>query len=93
MVGKVAGVPFSKFLYVTLVGHFIFAIPTVLAVILLDLIEVKPLLFILLPMALISIPMSTVLTWLFAKGSNWVNTSGAITVTCSLPGRFQGITA
>ena len=91
MVGKVAGVPFSKFLYVTLVGHFIFAIPTVLVVILLDLMEVKPLLFILLPMTLISIPVSAILTWLFAKGSNWVNTPGAITVTCSLPGRFDAI--
>jgi hypothetical protein len=91
VVDKVSGVPFSKFLYVTFIGHFTFAVPAVIAVILLNLIKVKPLLFILLPMALISIPISAVLTWLFAKGSNWVNTLGAISVTCSFPGRFYAV--
>ena len=88
---KVTGVPFSKFFYVTMVSHFIFAIPTVIIVILLDLMKVKPLLFILLPIALISIPVSAVLTWLFAKGSNWVNTSGSIMATCSLQGKFYAV--
>jgi hypothetical protein len=91
MVVKVPEIPFSTFLYATLAGHFIFAIPAFVAIILLDLMELKPLFFIFLPIALISIPVSAVLSWLIAKGSNWVSTTAAIMATCSVPGRFYAV--
>jgi hypothetical protein len=91
MTVKVLSVPFSKFIYATLIGHSIFAVPAVVAVILFDLMDVKALFFIILPIALISIPVSASLSYLMAKGSNWANTSTAIMVTCTVPGRFYAV--
>jgi hypothetical protein len=91
MVEKVPEVPFSTFINITFVGNFIFAAPVVIALILLDLVKIKPLLFIILPIALITIPISASLSWLIAKGSNWANTTPAIIAACSVPGRFYAV--
>jgi hypothetical protein len=53
--------------------------------------DVKALFFIIVPIAFISIPISAAFAWLMAKGSNWVNTSAAITAVGSVPGRVYGI--
>jgi len=84
-------VPFSSFLYVTIMGHLIFAVPVIIGILLFNLIDVKALFFILIPIFLISIPISAAFAWLMAKGSNWVNASAAIIAVCSLPGRVYGI--
>jgi len=85
------GIPFSSFLYVTIIGHLIFANPLISGILLLNLTDVKVLIFIFIPIVLISIPISAALAWLMAKGSNWVNASAAIIAVCSLPGRVYGI--
>ena len=72
-------IPFSTFLYAALVGYFAFAIPAIIILILLKLMEIKPLLFfIALPITIIFITVSAVLSWLFAKSSNWVKVSAAL---------------
>jgi hypothetical protein len=91
MVVKITKVPFSTFLYDTLAGHAIFGIPTVVAIIAFSLLGKEPLFFIFLPIALVSIPLSATLSWLIAKGSNWINTPAAIIATCSVPGRFYAV--
>jgi hypothetical protein len=91
MVVKITKVPFSTFLYATLAGHAIFGIPTVVAIIAFSLLGIEPLFFIILPIALVSIPLSATLSWLIAKGSNWINTPAAIIATCSVPGRFYAV--
>ena len=72
-------------------GHVIFAIPAISGILLFKLMEVKALLIIFIPLALLTIPISAGLSWLIAKGSNWVNTAAAITAVCSLPGRIYGV--
>ena len=91
MTANSPGIPFSSFLHVTIIGHLIFAIPAISGILLLSLIDIKTLFFILIPILLISIPVSAAFAWLTAKGSNWVNTSAAIMAVCSLPGRVYGI--
>jgi len=85
------GIPFSSFLYVTIIGHLIFANPLISGILLLNLTDVKVLIFIFIPIVLISIPISAALAWLMAKGSNWVNIPAAIMAVCSLPGRVYGM--
>ena len=91
MTTKSSIIPFSSFLYVTIASHLVFAIPAIIGVLLLNLMDIKPLVFIFVPVALISIPISTAFAWLIAKGSNWLHTSAAITSSCNLPGRIYGI--
>jgi hypothetical protein len=91
MTTKLPDISFSSFLYATIAGHLIFAVPAIIGVLLLRLMDVKSLFFIFVPIVLISIPISATFAWLIAKGSNWVNTTAAITVACSLPGRVYGI--
>lgn len=83
---KIPDFSFVSFLYVTIIGHLIFAIPVLGGIWLLNLMDVKALFFIIVPIALISIPISAALGWLMAKGSNWVNTSATISGVCGLPG-------
>ena len=91
MTTKLPNIPFVSFLYITIIGHLIFAIPAISGILLMNLINIKALFFIIIPIAFISIPIGAAFAWLMAKGSNWVNTSAAITAVCSLPGRFYGI--
>lgn len=91
MVEKIPEVPFSTFMNITFVGNIIFAAPVVIALILLDLIKIKPLLFIVMPVAGITILVSASLSWFMAKGSNWVNTTPAIVAACSVPARFYAV--
>lgn len=88
---KSNGVPFSSFSYVTIAGHLIFAIPAIGGIFWLSLIGVRALFFIIAPITLLSIPITAAISWFIAKGSNWMNTSAAITAACSLPGRFYGV--
>lgn len=91
MTTKLPEIPFFTFLSVTIAGHLIFAVPAIMGILLFNLMDVKSLFFIFIPIAIISIPISAVFAWLIAKGSNWVNTSSAITSVCSVPGRIYGI--
>jgi hypothetical protein len=91
MTTKLPEIPFITFLSVTTVGHLIFAIPAIMGILLFNLMNVNSLFFIFIPIALISIPISAAFAWLIARGSNWVNTSAAITAVCSVPGRMYGI--
>jgi hypothetical protein len=91
MVEKISEVPFSTFLYITLAGHLIFAIPAIAAVILLDLMQLGPLFFIILSIAIIAIPVGAVFSWLIAKGSNWTHTSASLIASCSVPARFYAV--
>ena len=91
MTTKLPEIPFITFLSVTIAGHLIFAIPAIMGILLFNLMNVKSLFFIFIPIVLISIPISAAFAWLIAKGSNWVNTSAAITAVCSVPGRIYGI--
>jgi hypothetical protein len=88
---KIPEIPFVSFLYITIAGHLLFAVPAIGGIWLFELLDIKELLFIFTPIILISIPISAVIAWLIAKGSNWVNTSAAITAACSVPGRVYGI--
>ena len=88
---KLSDIPFSSLLYVTVAAHLIFAIPAIIGVLLFSLIDVRALFFIFVPIVLICIPISAAFAWLIAKGSNWVNTTEAVTAACSLPGRICGI--
>ncbi|MCP4371445.1 MAG: hypothetical protein GY797_25495 [Deltaproteobacteria bacterium] len=90
MTQKPPKIPFSSFLYAVLVGHLVFGLPAISTIVLLNLIDIKSLFFIILLIAPISIPVSTVFSWLIAKGSNWENTSSAIVVTSLWPGKFYG---
>ena len=91
MVEKIPEVAFSKFLYITLAGHLIFAIPAIVTVILFNLMQLEPLFFIILPIAIIAIPVGAALSWFIAKGSNWVNTSSSLIASCSVPARFYAV--
>ena len=75
-------VPFRIFLYATLVAHIVHAVPTVVVLLFFDSTTAMPLLFILLILAVIKIPVVAAMTWLLAKGSNWVNSSLAMIVIC-----------
>ena len=88
---KAYDVPFAKFFYAVLIGHLIFAIPTLVAILLLHILEVKPLVFIIMPIAIVSIPIGAAVAWLIAKGSNWANTRSVITALCGVPGRFYAV--
>ena len=91
MTTKLPEIPFITFLSVTIAGHLIFAIPAIMGILLFNLMNVNSLYFIFIPIALISIPISAAFAWLIARGSNWVNTSAAITAVCSVPGKMYGI--
>ena len=91
MTTRLPDIPFSSFLYATIVAHLIFIFPIIGGVLLFDLINVKTLFLILALLGLPAIPVSAAFSWLFAKGPNWINTPLAITATCGLPGRMYGI--
>ena len=93
MNNKAQDIPFSSFLFATTAGHLIFAIPTIIGLLLFSLIDAKSLFFIFVPIALISIPISAAFAWLIAKGSNWASKStiAGVIAACSLPGRIYGI--
>ena len=91
MTTKLPNIPLSSFLYVTVEGHLIFTIPAVIGILLLNLMDVRELFFELVPIALISIPISAAFAWFIAKGSNWVNTNAALRASCRLPGKIYGV--
>jgi hypothetical protein len=91
MTTKLRDITFSSFLYVTIAGHLIFAVPAIFGVLFLKLMDVKALFFIFVPIALISIPISAAFAWLIARGSNWQNSAAAIKASCGLPGRIYGV--
>jgi hypothetical protein len=91
MTTRLPEISFSSFLYVTIVAHLIYVVPTIGGVLLFDLMDVKTLSLILAILALPAIPISAAFAWLIAKGSNWANTSAAFTITCGFPGRIYGI--
>jgi hypothetical protein len=84
-------IKFSVFLYITGWGYFVFGIPTIIGILLLGLKSVKSLIFIFIPIALISLPLTAAISWLIAKGSNWLNADKTIIAACSVPGRFFGV--
>lgn len=81
-------IPFSSFIYATAIGHLVFALPTMVGALLLNLIKSRDLFFIIIPMAIISIPTGAAIVWLMAKGSNWAKTDAFIAASCSVPGRI-----
>jgi hypothetical protein len=91
MTTRLPDVPFSSFLYATLLAHLCLLIPFIGVVLLFKVMDVKSLFLILAIIALPAIPLSAAFAWLIAKGSNWENTSRALTVTCGFPMRMYGI--
>ena len=84
-------IPASSFFVITLVGHLIFAIPAIIIILVLELLQVKALLFIALPTMLIFVPGGAYFSWLMAKGSNWVNTRTAVIASSVFSGRFFSV--
>jgi hypothetical protein len=86
-----AEVPFRKFFYVTVLAHIVYAVPTVVVLLFFDSKNGRPVLFILLILAVIKIPVVTAMAWLLAKGSNWVNTSYAMMVIGGVTATLYGV--
>ena len=81
-------IPFSSYIYATAIGHLVFALPTMVGALLLNLIRSRDLFFIIIPMAIISVSTGAAIAWLFAKGSNWTKPYASIAASCSVPGRI-----
>ena len=86
MATRLPGTPFRVFLQVALVGHLVYFVPTLTAFLLFD---PQPVWVVILTAhAVVTIPLSTALAWLIARGSNWANTSMAMTLIGSVPAIF-----
>ncbi len=90
MTSKSAEIPFFSFLYATFVGNLVFAFPAIGGILLFNLVDIMAVLLILAVITL-SVPVGAAMTWLIAKGSNWANTTAAITASCTVPGHFYGM--
>ena len=84
-------IPFSTFLYATLIANLVYGIPTIGAFLLFDLMDTRAVLLIFLFVAAIKIPLTAALAWLIAKGSNWVNSYTCMVVACAVPAAFYGV--
>lgn len=91
MTKNLPDIPFSVFLYATLIGHLAYAVPTIASFLLFDLMDIKLVLFAILLYAIVTIPLSAGLVWLIGKGSNWTNAPAALVIACSWPATTYGI--
>ena len=84
-------IPFSTFLAATVIGHLVYALPTLGVILIFGGTDAKPLTWIVLFVDVASILIGAPFTWLMAKGSNWVNASTGLVVAGSMPAAFHAI--
>ncbi len=82
-------IPFARFFLLVLTEYLAFAIPVLGMLVLLDLLELRTALF-MFTFFVLSSPILSLIAWLFAKGSNWVNTAAALKTPGSL-GQLYGL--
>ena len=91
MTEKSPDIPFSSFVNVSVVGHFIFAVPAISSILFLKVMDAIASLCVFFPIIITSIFVGAAFTWLMAKGSNWENTPIAIKTLCALLSIYGGI--
>jgi hypothetical protein len=91
MTEKLPDIPFSLFVNMSVVGHFIFAVPAISSILFIKVMDVTTSLCVFFPIIILSIFISATFTWLIAKGSNWENTPIAIKTLCALPSIYGGL--
>ena len=87
----VSRISFGKFLGFAAIQHVIFALPVFTILVMMQLLPLNAILFLFLPFSGLGIPLSAGLCYLMAKGSNWVNTRGAVMAIGVLPGQTYGV--
>lgn len=83
-------IPFARFFLLVLTEHLAFAIPVLGMLVLLDLLELRTALF-MFSFFVLSSPILSLISWLFAKGSNWVNTAAALKTAGGVSGQLYGL--
>jgi hypothetical protein len=83
-------IPFARFFILVLAEHLAFAIPTLGILLLFQLLELKVALF-LFTIFVLSLPITGLIAWLIAKGSNWANTGAALKAAGGVSGQPYGL--
>ncbi len=84
-------ISFGEFLGFVAVLQVVFALPVFIILLMLRLLPFDALLFLVLPFSGLGISLSAGLGYLMAKGSNWVNTRGAVMAVGVLSGQIYGV--
>ena len=80
-------IPYRKFLKLAVIEHAVFALPVLSILLIVQAIPFYAVLLFLFAISILGIPLSAGITWLIAKGSNWVNARAAIIANGIYPGQ------
>jgi hypothetical protein len=82
-------IPFTRFFLFAEAVHLAIAVPALCVILLLRLLEMRAALVIF-TIFLLSSPIASWLSWLMAKGSNWVNTAASMKAVGGVTGQLYG---
>lgn len=83
------GIPLATFFLFASAEHLVFALPALVIILLLQLLDLKAALLIF-TIFILADPIASWMTWMIAKGSNWANTAAAMKTAGAISGQLYG---